>query len=136
LVSGEGVPLGVATAAASTGETSLVGPALQEVIELAGSDPQMWPKRIIGDKAFDSDDLRDLLSTVDIELLAPHRRNRTRSRSNDGRKMRRYKRRWKVERFFAWAGGFRKFLVRYERLETTVRAVAHAVCLMITLRYL
>lgn len=136
LVSGEGVPLGVAVAAASKGETSLVEPALEEVIELVGPDPNTWPKRMIGDKAYDSDELRRVLADVDIELLAPHRRNRKRGRTNDGRKMRRYRRRWKVERFFAWAGAFRRFLVRHERLEIMYKAVVHAVCLMITLRYL
>ncbi|MCB9871199.1 MAG: transposase [Planctomycetes bacterium] len=114
----------------------LVEPALQEVIELSAVNPDAWPRRIIGDKAYDSDELRDMLHAVGIELLAPHRRNRTRSRSNDGRKMRRYRRRWKVERFFAWAGAFRRFLVRHERLLVTYRAVVHAVCLIITLRYL
>jgi transposase len=136
LVSGEGIPLGVAVAAASKGETSLVEPALEEVIQLAGDETDTWPKRIIGDKAYDSDSLRKMLAEVDIELLAPHRRNRKRGRVNDGRKMRRYRRRWKVERFFAWAGAFRRFLVRHERLEVMYRAVVHAVCLMITLRYL
>ncbi|HEX3036984.1 MAG TPA: transposase [Thermodesulfobacteriota bacterium] len=29
--------------------------------------------------------------------------------------MRRYKRRWKVERVFAWLQNFRRVLVRYER---------------------
>jgi transposase len=29
--------------------------------------------------------------------------------------MRRYKRRWLVERFFAWLNGFRRLIVRHER---------------------
>jgi hypothetical protein len=29
--------------------------------------------------------------------------------------LRRYKRRWKIERLFAWLGNFRRLVVRYER---------------------
>jgi hypothetical protein len=36
----------------------------------------------------------------DIELIAPNRENR--SKTQDRRKLRRYKRRWRVERLFAW----------------------------------
>lgn len=136
-MSGNGVPLAAVSAAASVGETRLVEPLLERLIEAGGPYVNFWPQRIIGDKAYDSDQLREVLSSVDIELLSPHRENRTAaSRSNDGRKMRRYKRRWRVERFFAWAGGFRRFIVRYERLRVTLDAVVNAVCLLITMRFL
>ena len=36
-----------------------------------------------------------------VEMIAPHRKNRTRTRTQDGCPLRRYARRWKVERF-AW----------------------------------
>jgi len=101
------------------------------------SCPAFWPERLIADKAYDSDPLREMLHGVGIELLAPHRRNRTpETRTNDRRKMRRYKRRWRVERFFAWAGNFRRFATRYERLAITMNAVVNAVCMLITLRHL
>jgi transposase len=32
----------------------------------------------------------------------------------DGRKLRRYRRRWKVERFFAWIYAFRDLVIRWE----------------------
>ena len=129
------MPLAAVNAPANVGETSLVEPLIAQLIETAGTDEQFWPERIIGDKAYDSDPLRDALRSVGIELLAPHRSNRTEeSRTNDGRRMRRYKRRWRVERFFAWAGSFRRFLTRYERLETTLNAVVNATCLFITLK--
>ena len=92
---------------------------------------------MIGDKAYDSDALREEVGSVGIELLAPHRRNRTAAtRTNDGRKMRRYRNRWKVERFFAHAGNYRRFATRYERLAVTVSAVVNAVCMMLTLSHL
>ena len=47
-------------------------------------------------------------------MIAPHRRNRTRPKTQDGRRLRRYKRRWIVERFFAWLQWSRRVLVRWE----------------------
>ena len=51
-----------------------------------------------------------------IELICPHRRNRKKPKLQDGRKLRRYRRRWKVERTFAWLDNFRRLVVRWDRL--------------------
>jgi hypothetical protein len=57
------------------------------------------PERVIGDKAYDSDPLDERLAIeYGVELISPHKFNRQRSRTQDGRSLRRYKRRWKVER--------------------------------------
>jgi transposase len=45
-------------------------------------------------------------------MIAPHRSNRRRLK--DGRRLRRYQRRWMVERFFAWLQWKRRLLVRWE----------------------
>jgi transposase len=64
---------------------------------------QYAPNRLIGDRAYDSDGLDDRLMRVrGVDMIAPHRRNRKKPCTQDGRKLRRYKRRWKVERTFAW----------------------------------
>ncbi len=47
-------------------------------------------------------------------MIAPHRSNRSRAPTQDGRRLRRYKRRWIVERFFAWMQWHRRILVRWE----------------------
>jgi len=52
------------------------------------------------------------LKKLDIELISPHKANRKRAKTQDGRKLRRYKRRWKIERLFAWLGNFRRIIVR------------------------
>ena len=52
----------------------------------------------------------------------------------DGRKLRRYRRRWKIERTFSWLGNFRRLVVRWDRLITVYRAFFHLACLIITLR--
>lgn len=95
------------------------------------------PQRLVCDKGYDSDGLRGrLLSGRGIELVCPHRRSRKRPPLQDGRKLRRYKRRWKVERTFAWLGNFRRLVVRYERSLKMYGAFFHVACLVITLRQL
>lgn len=45
--------------------------------------------------------LRERLATRGIELVSPHRWNRSKPSTQDGRALRRYRRRWKMERTFA-----------------------------------
>lgn len=69
------------------------------------------PKRLIGDKAYDSDALDARLEAErGIELIAPHRENRRRPPTQDRRPLRRYRRRWKVERQLAWLQNFRRLV--------------------------
>jgi len=49
-----------------------------------------------------------------IEMIAPHKSNRVAKRTQDGRRLRRYERRWIVERFFAWLQWRRRLLVRWD----------------------
>ena len=74
---------------------------------------------MIADRAYDSDPLRRRLKKRGIELIAPYRKNNRERRYEDGRKLRRYKRRWIVERTNAWLGQFRRLLVRHEHLLST-----------------
>jgi len=67
-------------------------------------------------------------------LIVPHRKNRPKPPRQDGRALRRYKRRWIVERTFAWLGNFRRLVVRYDRSLTIYRAFFHIACFMIVLR--
>jgi transposase len=74
----------------------------------AGSPPQ----RLIVDRAYDADPLDAALDKLGVETIAPQRRKRT--KTQDGRPLRRYKRRWKIKRLFAWLGACRRLVVRYE----------------------
>ena len=47
-------------------------------------------------------------------MIAPHRRGRVSKPTQDGRALRRYARRWKVDRLFAWLHNFRRLVTRYE----------------------
>lgn len=68
-------------------------------------------------------------------MIAPHRRNRKKKKTQDGRKLRRYKeRRWKVERLFAWLQNFRRLVVRYEYKDENFQGMTQLGCIVILLR--
>ncbi len=69
-------------------------------------------------------------------MIAPHRKGRKKEPTQDGRKLRRYKRRWKVERLFAWLGNFRRLVGRYERHAENYLGFVRLACMVILLRYL
>jgi transposase len=138
VVDGQGVPLGVHLDAASPAEVNLLEPTLATIAvpRVGPGRPRQKPERLIADKAYDSDPLRTRLKRRGIELIAPHRRNRKKPKTQDGRKLRRYRKRWKVERTFAWFGNFRRLLVRWERHLKMYLAFFHLACLLITLNRL
>jgi transposase len=104
-----GLPIAAGIASASPHEVTLVEQTLDRGFLPAD------PERLIGDRAYDSDGLdARLLEERGIEMIAPHRGNRTRSLTQDGRSLRRYVRRWKVERLFAWLHNFRRLITRHE----------------------
>ena len=138
VVDGQGVPLGNHLDRASPAEVTLVNQTLAQVcVPRAGRGrPKSKPQRLIADRAYDSDPLRRQLQARGIELICPHRKNRRKAPTQDGRALRRYRRRWKVERTFAWLGNFRRLVVRYERSLLMYNAFFHVACLIITLRHL
>ena len=102
---------------------------------LAGSFLDELPARLIGDKAYDSDKLDQALAEqYDIELIAPNRRNR--GKTQDGRKLRRYGRRWNVERLFAWMHNFRRLVTRWEYHIDNFLGFVQLACLHMLLRHL
>jgi IS5 family transposase len=124
-----GTPIGVATDAAGVPETALAGAALAS-IPAAAQAPHGAP--VIADRAYDSDPLREELAACGYRLLAPHRKNRQR-RSNDGRRLRRYRRRWIVERTFAWLHSYRRVLTRFERNVNLYDGFVYLACAFIAL---
>jgi len=134
---GQGIPLGSQLASASPGEVTLAESTLARIAvpRRGRGRPQSRPLRVIADRAYDSDALRWRLLQRGIVLLCPHRRKRRRASRNDGRSMRRYTRRWKIERTFAHLGNFRRLLIRHERLLTLYQGFFHLACLILTLRH-
>jgi transposase len=134
---GEGVPLGKQLYSASPNEVRLAEETLASIRvsrSHRGGRPRQKVRRVIADRAFDSDPLRAQLAAQGIELIAPHRWNRSKPRTQEGRALRRYRRRWKIERTFAWLGNYRRLVVRYDRSITIYEAFFHTACFMITLR--
>ncbi len=90
---------------------------------------------MIGDRAYDSDPLdQQLQQQHGIELIAPHKVNRSKPKTQDGRKLRRYCRRWKIERLFAWLHNFRRLVTRWEFYEANFLGLVQLGCILILLR--
>jgi transposase len=137
VVDGQGVPLGKQLYSASPNEVRLAEETLASIHvsrRHRRGRPRQKVRRVIADRAFDSDPLRAQLAARGVELIAPHRWNRSKPRTQDGRALRRYHRRWKIERTFAWLGNYRRLVVRYDRSITIYEAFFHIACFMITLR--
>lgn len=85
------------------------------------------PERLIGDRAYDSEKLDAELAVLGVDMIAPNKVNR-RIQSQDLRKLRRYKRRWLVERLFSWLMRSRRLVTRYERKAGNFLAFLHLAC--------
>ena len=126
---GHGLPLAIYVASASPHEVTLVDATL------AARFLKELPTRLIGDTAYDSDRLDHHLATdYDIELIAPHNPIR-RSKTQDGRPLRRKRRRWKIERLFAWFHNFRRVVTRWERYPDNFLGMIHLASAIILLRH-
>jgi transposase len=123
----QGLPIAVHVESATPHEVTLVRATL------ATRFVRLLPARLIGDNAYESDRLDAALARRGVELIAPHRRTR-RHRTQDGRPLRRYQRRWKIERLFAWFQNFRRLVVRYERFAENFLGMLHLACWLILLR--
>jgi transposase len=93
------------------------------------------PRLLIGDKAYDSDPLDAELKKRGITLVAPHHPRRRR-KTQDGRPLRRYRRRWHVERLFAWLLRYRRVHTRYEYKAGNFMGFVWLACVRILIRHL
>jgi len=127
LTDGNGLPLSADISSASPAEVTLIETLLdQRILRCPIS-------RLIYDKAADSDPLRERLNSRGTELVCPHRSNRSKPATQDGRKLRRYKRRWKVERSISWIQNFRRIVTRYEYHAHLFHGFVKLACLVVTL---
>jgi len=128
LVDGHGLPLASDIASATPHEVTLIEPLL------ANRLLRKCSRRLIYDAAADSDPLRARLRLRRIDLICPHRSNRTKAPTQDGRKLRRYRRRWKIERSISWLQNFRRLVTRYEHYAHLFHGFVQLACLMIVIR--
>ena len=123
-----GLPITVCTESATPHEVKLV---MQTLAEIFVEEPV---QRLIGDNAYDSDQLDRELAETGVVMIAPHRRNRT-NRTQDGRFLRRYRHRWKIERLFAWLQNYRRLVTRYEYYLENFTGMLHLACALVLLRH-
>jgi len=120
LVDARGLPVAVDTMSATPAECTLVQGLFDFMLT------QQTPERIIGDKAYDSDPLDVAMAEQGVEMIAPNRSNRKpENRTQDGRALRRYARRWTVERTIGWIQNFRRLCIRWERSTTLFQGFLH-----------
>jgi transposase len=121
---GTGFPVAISVGSASPHEVRLVEETLDKRLVMEK------PERLIGDRAYDSDPLDERLAEQGVQLIAPHKRNRKKPNTQDRRVLRRYRKRWKVERLFAWLQNNRRVLVRYDRFLENYLAFVHLACML------
>jgi transposase len=125
-----GLPLALRAESASPAEVTLVKQTMEERIVAD------VPERLIGDKAYDSDKLdQEMLEEYGTEMIAPNKKNR-KVPTQDGRALRRYRHRWKIERLFSWLFNFRRLVVRYEYHAENFQGLVHLAAALILLRHI
>lgn len=128
IVDRHGLPLAATRHAANHHEVTLVQLTFDFYMIEA------MPEYLIGDRAYDSDKLDDELREDGIEMIAPHRKGRKKKNTQDGRALRRYERRWIVERFFAWLQWKRRLLVCWEFHPQNFLGFLHLACAFLLLK--
>ncbi len=135
LVDGKGLPMGVRPESTCPSEVKLAEATVAEVRAARPRGRSMQKlKRIIADHGDDSDPLRERFKERGIELIALYRQNNKRRRHQAGRTLRRYKRRWIVERANVWLEQSRRLLVHHEQLLSIYYAFIYLACFWINLR--
>ncbi len=134
LADGSGTPLGIYVEKASPAEVTLAEATLDSVKVKIGKRKKGKPKRLVADRAYDSNKLRTLLVSRGIEPIIPARDKNKVTTHQDKRKLRRYRHRWIIERTNSWLLSFRRLTVRYERSANVFIALIHMACALITLK--
>jgi hypothetical protein len=98
VVDGQGVPVGVQLASAQIAECRLAESTLQQVKvpRVGRGRPRSHLRRVVADRGYDSDALRARFKQRGTELIVPYRKNVRNRRFEDKRKLRRYRKRWKI----------------------------------------
>jgi transposase len=129
LVDARGLPVAVDTMSAAPHECTLVQGLFDFMLT------QGPPERIVGDKAYDSDRLDEAMAVEGVEMIAPHRSNRKPENvTQDGRPLRRYARRWTVERTIGWFQNFRRLCIRWEKSTKLFQGFLHLGCALLLLK--
>ena len=124
-----GLPISVCIASASPHEVTLV----EQTVD--SSFLEHAPDKLIGDRAYESDPPDErVLAERRVEMISSHRASRRRPPTQDGRPLRRYRKRWQIERLFAWLQNFRRLVTRYEYNALNFLGFVQLGCLVILSR--
>jgi len=115
----------------------IIGPGNEhdskKLLELVG-DLDWKPEQLYADAAYDTEHIRRGLESMGVEPNIPvNPRNGRRPRPYNVGLYRRM--RSAVERFFGRIKSFRRIIIRYERLESTYKALVTIASIIIHLRY-
>ena len=126
IVDAKGLPLAVNTGSASPHESSLVEPLFDFLVTV------YFPERLIGDKAYDSDKLDKALEDQGVEMISPYRSiRRPENKTQDGRKLRRHRRRWTVKRTIGWLQNYRRLCIRWEKFAEMFQGFINLTCALL-----
>lgn len=128
MTDGQGIPISAFTTSAQTAEVNTI----ETLVDIRVTRKR--PDRLLYDKAADADWIRDALKVRGIQQVTPHRKGRKKRSRQDGRSLRRYRHRWKIERTISWLQFQRRLLIRYERHAHLFQGFVHLACLMLCLR--
>jgi transposase len=129
MIDGEGTPLSTFITSANHAEVN----AIETLVDARVTEKQ--PRRLIYDRAADADWIRASLAARQIELICPHRRGRKKPALQDGRPLRRYRRRFKVERTISWLFNLRRLVVRYEYHDSLFEGFLQLGCLFTIIKW-
>jgi transposase len=130
VVDGHGIPLAVTLSAANAAEITELERVVDSVPAVRGrrGRPRRRPKKLLGDRAYDSDPHRARMRRRGI--TPKFARRRTAHGSGLG------KERWVVERFFGWLHRFGRLRIRTDRSTKSHGALLKLACGLIGLRFL
>lgn len=137
-VTPDALPVSIAIGPANEHDSRKLIPLMEDIHIKTGRRPRQRPREMYGDKAYSTFIIRTYLERRHVKAQIPSRRRK----KHRGRPPRfdkaSYKRhRSSVERFFSMLkGGFRRLMVRYERLATAFQGLINIACFIINWRVL
>jgi transposase len=124
LTDAQGIPLAAEVTGANAHDVTQLLPLVEQVPPVRGKPgrPRRRPRRVQGDRAYDSQPHRRQLRRLGIEPVLAKRN--TEHGSGLG------KHRWVVERTISWLHQFRRLRVRYERRDYIHKALLTLGCIV------
>ncbi|MBN1766015.1 MAG: IS5 family transposase, partial [Sedimentisphaerales bacterium] len=125
LTDANGIPLAIALTGANRHDSTQLKRLVMSIPPVAGKrgKPRQHPDSLCGDRAYDSNDLRQFLRNLGIKPYLAHRRVKEHSGLGVYR--------WVVERSLSWLHQFRRLRVCYERRDDIHEAFCIIGCILL-----